>query len=185
MTAHTAQSDSGWAFWRPAVVRAPGFDSRQGARLCAPLAAAAADRLVCASPVDENWPAYQAAFASEAARLGAEIRQIAREPRFQLALAWQNHQVIEKGIEPMLRRAEAEKSRNTKQRQKEDMVANYWQRYCLKNDTIGFFGPVGWGSLDDSVPHTSFSTRSGLVASSEIFFEQWAVDVLVDVLAAE
>src|SRR6185437_14814087 len=98
---------------------------------------------------------------------------------------WQNHQVIEKGIEPMLRRAEAEKSRNTKQRQKEDMVANYWQRYCLKNDTIGFFGPVGWGSLDDSVPHTSFSTRSGLVASSEIFFEQWAVDVLVDVLAAE
>src|SRR6185437_7561810 len=122
MTAHTAQSDSGWAFWRPAVVRAPGFDSRQGARLCAPL--------------DENWPAYRAAFASEAARLGAEIRQIAREPRFQLALAWQNHQVIEKGIEPMLRRAEAEKSRNTKQRQKEDMVANYWQRYCLKNDTI-------------------------------------------------
>ena len=26
-------------------------------------------------------------------------------------------------------------------------VASYWQRYCSKNDTIGFFGPLAWGSF--------------------------------------
>ncbi len=187
MTAHTAKSDSGWAFWRPAVLRAPGFDSRQGTMLCAPLAAAAADRLGSAdlaNRMGQDWLDYQATFAAELARLGGVIRQIARQPRFQFALAWQNHQVIEKGVAPMLRRAEAAGSRNTKQRQREDMVANYWQRYCLKNDTIGFFGPVGWGSLDDSAPHTRLEAGAGLIASSEIFFEQWAIDVLVDVLGA-
>jgi lantibiotic biosynthesis dehydratase-like protein len=188
VTGHTARSDSGWAFWRPAVLRAPGFDSRRGTNLCSPLAAEAADRLsaeALANRADPDWLAYQGTFAAEAARLGTVLGQIAREPRFQFALAWQNHQVIEKGVEPMLRRAEAAGSRNTKQRQREDMVANYWQRYCLKNDTIGFFGPIAWGFFDDSVPHTQLAAGPGLIANSETFFEQWAIDVLIDVLAEQ
>jgi hypothetical protein len=185
VTAHTARSEGDWAFWRPAVLRAPGFDSRLGTMLRSPLAAAAADRLGTAGQAAPEWAAYQATFAAETARLGTVIRQIAREPRFQFALAWQNHQVIEKGIVPMLRRAEAGGSRNAKQRQREEMVANYWQRYCLKNDTIGFFGPVAWGSLDDSAAHTRLAADAGLIASSEVFFEQWAIDVLVEALAAE
>ena len=30
-----------------------------------------------------------------------------------------------------------------------DVVARYWQRYCSKNDTIGFFGPLGWGRFTE------------------------------------
>ena len=39
--------------------------------------------------------------------------------------------------------------RNSQQRQHEALVASYLQRYCAKNDSIGFFGPVGWSQIDD------------------------------------
>jgi hypothetical protein len=29
-----------------------------------------------------------------------------------------------------------------RRRRQEEVVAGYWQRYCAKNDTIGFFGPL-------------------------------------------
>ncbi len=95
MTGHTARSEGDWAFWRPAVLRAPGFDSRQGTRLCSPLAVAAADRLGTAGQAAPDWAAYQAIFAAETVRLGTVIRQIAREPRFQFALASQFRQALD------------------------------------------------------------------------------------------
>ncbi len=186
MTTHAMSYDSGWAFWRPVVLRAPGFPSEQATRLCSPVVAAAADNVAdCEDQRSEGWQEYRAAFAAESARLSVIIMEIAQTPRFQFALAWQNHQLISLGIDPMLRRAARSASRNSKQRQKEDVVASYWQRYCLKNDTIGFFGPVGWGFLDDSGQPSKVSAGEGFLASSELFFEAWAVDALAEVIAAE
>ncbi|MBB4927257.1 hypothetical protein FHR34_006250 [Kitasatospora kifunensis] len=70
-------------------------------------------------------------------------------------------------------------------RQREELVAHYWQRFCVKNDTIGFFGPVGWGRLDRSVRGVVVESGRGLVAGSAVYFSSWSVDVLARVLEGE
>ncbi|WP_234320943.1 lantibiotic dehydratase [Streptomyces katrae] len=66
-------------------------------------------------------------------------------------------------------------------RQREELVAHYWQRFCVKNDTIGFFGPVGWGRWDlsaEGVRVHAGAPGTGLIAGSEVYFASWAVDAL-------
>ena len=53
-------------------------------------------------------------------------------------------------------RAPAKPSRRAR---REEIVASYWQRYCGKNDTIGFFGPLAWGRIEDAGP--PLASRSG------------------------
>jgi hypothetical protein len=43
------------------------------------------------------------------------------------------------------------------------VIANYLQRYCLKNDTIGFYGPVGWADAG--------SGAAGLAAALAVLAE--------------
>jgi hypothetical protein len=119
-------------------------------------------------------------------KLGSRILDLAAEPRLELALAWQNHRIFDTAIAPMLRnKAGDHVRRNSQQRQHEELIANYWQRYCVKNDTIGFTGPVGWSLLDPEAAVTRLETGPDLIASSEVFFEIWAIDRLAAAIVAE
>jgi hypothetical protein len=63
-------------------------------------------------------------------------------------------------------------------------VASYWQRYCAKNDTIGFFGPLAWGRVtDDGPPLHAHCGR--LIAQRDVHFEAWAVQALAERLDPE
>src|SRR5207245_9044309 len=84
------------------------------------------------------------AFAAANARIATAIREVAADPSFREALAWQNRAVLERTIAPML--AGGTGRRNVAERRNEELIANYVQRYCTKNDTIGFFGPIGWAT---------------------------------------
>ena len=53
------------------------------------------------------------------------------------------------GWRSLLRRPEGTGRGTARDRGHEQMLASYLQRYCTKNDTIGFFGPVGWGRLGE------------------------------------
>ena len=187
MTVHVRLAGADWAFWRPVVLRAPGFPAAGIARLRTPRLAAAADQLTAAgsAPDATQDRSYREVFAAEVAALTAALGELAVQPRFQLAVGWQNHRVFETAIEPMLRHIDRNGRRDGKHRQHQELIANYWQRYCLKNDSIGFFGPVGWVSLDDAAPLTSLQAGRDLVASFEVFFEAWAVERLGEVIAAE
>ncbi|MYS26091.1 lantibiotic dehydratase [Streptomyces sp. SID7804] len=56
----------------------------------------------------------------------------------------------------------------------------------MKNDTIGFFGPVGWGRWDPSAPHAvTVDAGRGFLAAQEVYFSGWAVDALAKVLAED
>lgn len=176
---------SGWRLWPWALLRAPGFAADGVSRLASPAAARAADAVAEAGRADaEGEAAYRRTFEQERERLAIAVQDIAREPRFQLALAWQNHHAFETAIEPLLR-WKPEEPRNSKHRQHEQLVARYWQRYCVKNDTIGFFGPVGWARIDPAARETTASFGESLVASLDVFFEVWAIDRLAGALAAE
>ena len=110
------------------------------------------------------------------------LRELAEDERFREAIAWQNRDVLHAGVDSLLRHHSENGSRDSAQRQNEEVIASYWQRYCVKNDTIGFFGPVGWARLVDEAG--TFEARPGksLIAARTVYFEQWGIDALVDLI---
>src|SRR6185436_10791617 len=74
---------------------------------------------------------------------------------------------------------------SSKQRSSEELVASYMQRYCTKNDNIGFFGPMGWARLDVGCRDISVRPGPSLLASREVYFECWCVDALCGRLAED
>ena len=62
---------------------------------------------------------------------------------FREALAWQSPDALLDGR--VVRAQRGEPGRNSKQRKREYGLARYLARYCGKTETIGFFGPRGWG----------------------------------------
>jgi len=122
--------------------------------------------------------AFEKQFASATGIVSEAIRNIAEDPLFREAVAWQNRSLLRGGIDSLLRHHSTNGSRDSKQRENEEAVASYWQRYCVKNDTIGFFGPVGWARLVDEAG--AFETRPGkeLLAARTVYFEQWGIDAL-------
>src|SRR5215472_14291484 len=79
----------------------------------------------------------------------AALSAVARDPRFQTAVTWQNRAALRNAVAKIANGAAAPGSAR---RRREEVVASYWQRYCAKNDTIGFFGPLAWGRVADDGP---------------------------------
>src|SRR6267142_2164584 len=84
------------------------------------------------------------------------LREFARDAMFQEAVVWQNRQAFETAVQSVARERR-DPSRNQRQRHHEELIANYAQRYCVKNDTIGFFGPVAWGRIESDSPMLELS----------------------------
>jgi Lantibiotic dehydratase, N terminus len=184
---HVALPGKQWSLWRQAVLRAPGFPAGGVDLLASSKLAAAADDLTGRENDDaDQWSRYREVFAEETGQLSSRILDLAAEPRLQRALAWQNHRIFDTAVAPMMRnQAGNNVRRNGKQRQHEELIANYWQRYCVKNDSIGFTGPAGWSLLDPEAAVTRLETGKELIASSEVYFETWAIDRLAAAIAAE
>src|SRR5207244_7037576 len=73
--------------------------------------------------------------------------------------------------------------RNVRGRLHESTVVRYLQRYLLKNDTIGFFGPVGWATRSADLAGLRVAPGAGLLAARTTHFEMWAVDEFARALA--
>jgi hypothetical protein len=131
--------------------------------------------------VDEAWLQYDELYGIATGHLSGRIREIAQERRFQEAVIWQNRQAFQTGIAEILKSSPAE-SRDSKRRQHEELVASYWQRYCTKNDTIGFFGPVGWAKLIPACDVIAVRPGPDLLASRKVYFEVWGIDALAEAL---
>jgi hypothetical protein len=105
---------------------------------------------------------------------GERLREVARDPVFREAVTWQNPAALANAV---ARIADGLPAKPSRTRQREEIVASYWQRYCAKNDTIGFFGPLAWGRIADDGP--PLAARSGaLVSARAVHLEAWAVQAL-------
>jgi hypothetical protein len=173
-----------WGWWDQVILRSPGFPAKGVESLSAPDLAAHADR-VATAPNDDGWTEFERHFDRGTRDIARRLQAIAASPAFRRAVTWQNHRVLETGIEPLLRWNADSDSRNSKHRQHEELVASYWQRYCLKNDSIAFFGPVGWGRLNPEARRTTVQHGDQLVSSCDVFFEIWAIDRLAEALASD
>ncbi|MBB4962604.1 non-ribosomal peptide synthetase [Micromonospora polyrhachis] len=177
---HLVRLHVGWALWRTVCLRGAGFPIDLLAPLGDAKLAAAADRLVAARTADDPAEcaaaesAYSAEFSLAVGRLSAALRAVAGDPRFRAAVAWQNPHALRTGIDALLRRDPVQPVRNTKHRQHETLVASYLQRYCAKNDTIGFFGPVGWARIEPGAD-IRFDQPPALLAKRTVHLEGWAV----------
>jgi hypothetical protein len=110
------------------------------------------------------------------------LAEAARNPAFQEAVAWQSRESLARGVRKLALDAQGSPSRR---RRWNDVTASYWQRYCSKNDTIGYFGPLAWGEFSDST-EDAMSLRAGEVdAERVVHFETWAMEALATAVGVE
>ena len=108
-------------------------------------------------------------------------RALAREPRLREAITWQNRAVIRTGLDSFAH-SEGKTSRICRN---EDLVASYLQRYATKNDSIGFFGPIGWSHFETTGPALVARPGPQLLASRSVHFEQWPIDAIASKVASD
>jgi hypothetical protein len=178
--------------WRECVLRAAGFPIDGLEPLAAPAYARAADELAAARRADPSSKA-------EVARLEAELRDaaeralveeaavlrgIAADPLFREAVTWQNRDARRWATDPYAGTTAGTK-RNNELRQREGTVIRYWQRYCAKNDTIGFFGPVCWATIVDAGEAVEAEPGPTLLRERIVYLERWCVAAYADALAQD
>jgi hypothetical protein len=135
--------------------------------------------------LDAARTSFRVVFEEEAIRLSEAIQEIARGERFQEALTWQNRKLLHAAIHPLLRKSPRREGRNAGYRLHEKLVASYLQRYCVKNDTIGFFGPVGWADITSQGEAITVHPGHQLLASRKVFLESWCVDLIAKRLSKD
>ncbi|MEV0679058.1 amino acid adenylation domain-containing protein [Actinosynnema sp. NPDC050436] len=113
------------------------------------------------------------------------LHAVSGDPKFREAVAWQNPRALQTAVDALHKALSGQRSagRNVDYRRWEHTVVSYLQRYCAKNDTIGFFGPVGWARVRDDAA-APLVTRPGphLVDRRTTYLENWAVQQLAEAL---
>jgi len=167
---HLVELDRGWTLWRLAALRSAGL----------PI-----ERLsVFAAPPEGGRGPDDRARALRAARRAA-FDAFLRDDTFLAALTWQNPEAIDTWAAAHAAAVKAgEEPRVSGHRfgHRFAVVTRYAQRYCAKNDTIGFFGPVAWARLGGA--RTGFAGGGG-IRRQEVYVEVWAVQSIAAAWNAE
>jgi hypothetical protein len=166
--------ETGWSVWRDVVLRTAGFPAAGLDRFAAPEAAAVADALLTGGSGPELLDkVLREAFAESS----AVVNELAADPLLREAVTWQNPDMLV-ALDGLLRTDP--EVRNVRRRKRELSLLRYWQRYCGKAETIGFFGPVCWGTFDPAEPGVRLSPGPSLVDRRQVFFEAWALIAYAD-----
>ncbi len=165
------------------MLRSAGFPVQGPLRLADEPLARAADDLATPGPDSAGLRSHYAELwrRHEAVRV-AETAAIAEDPTFRLALTWQNRKILDNAVRPFLAQVARGDSRTHKMRAREQVIAAYWQRYCTKCESIGFFGPTTWATVGGQGAAMATSHGPSLVDHSAVFFEGWPVDRLARTL---
>lgn len=167
-----------WELWSTAALRGAGFPAHMAAKLADSAMGPALDQLEPA--------AQQSAYEDAWRRSALALSEVAKEPRICQAIVWQNAALIRTCIVQVASFTEDKGPLNSKDRQRLMTMANYLQRYALKNDSIGFFGPVGWASLSsDASDSIVLKPDEQLLRKRTVYFEQWPIKVLAERLASD
>jgi hypothetical protein len=128
---------------------------------------------------------FEQRFAAARSSIARTLHEAARDPRFREAVSWQNRGALERYEQHVAATTDPAESNNKEDRRYEELIVSYLHRYCTKNDTIGFFGPVGWARW--SATEEEVHTRAGesLVAARSVHFEQWPLDAFGESLFAD
>jgi hypothetical protein len=175
-----------WTIWRDGLLRTAGFPASGLDLFAAPGCAAVADAFLDGRASELDLRAAHESALADASKTAADI---AADPLFAEALTWQNpagrRALAIAAADGQSPASQTSRARH-KRRGREDQIALYWQRYCGKNDTIGFFGPAVWVRLDPGSPAAA-EVRCGdrLVRDRKTGYEFWLLETYAQGLAAD
>lgn len=127
-------------------------------------------------------------FALELARVRRVMKAKVEEPRFQEAVflsSPSSFQQLHKYLKDW--QGEQPPAWNSPARGVERMIFAYLQRFCSKNDTTSFFGPVNYGRFDADQPcsiRRSFHDGNDL-GRRRVFIAHWFVQLVAQKLAGK
>jgi hypothetical protein len=173
----------GFQLWSQGVLRSAGFPIADLLELGDAGYAAAADRWLD-QPGDDTRQALDAAAARATARQSELLSEVARRGDFLEAVTWQNPDVVE----PMIVRLgelAGNAPNNQRLRKKQRIAVKYLARYCAKNESIGYFGPVSWFDFRSDMEPLRMKPGPSLVGQGVLHFEPWAIDALAAALSSD
>jgi hypothetical protein len=136
-----------------------------------------------AAAADATDSPYEAEYASAWQRVSDGLSVLARDPLFREAVTWQSPAVIDNAVDRIAAAPDFGGAvPPSKLRKSLITVASYVQRYALKNDTIGFFGPVGWAEWTEDRSALRVEAGPTLLARRSVYFEVWAVEAIARAL---
>lgn len=125
------------------------------------------------------------AFDMAALATAQEIQALAADERFREAVTWQNRQALHTGFETLLHSTPEQIVNQAKRRKNSALMASYIQRYALKNDSIGFFGPIGCAMLAPTGSAIAVAPGPQLLEQRTVYFEGWCMEELAAALVRE
>ncbi|MEE3922336.1 lantibiotic dehydratase [Micromonospora sp. BRA006-A] len=162
------------------MLRTTGFPADGLELFAAPRAAAAADELLATGAGEDRF----AKEFEEALRAGAQrFSELAADPLLREAVTWQNRGALV-AFDGLVRGG-ADAARNVRRRDRERALLKYWQRYCGKNETVGFFGPSCWVTVDPAQPEVAGSTPARPDRRRCVWFESWALSAYAERIGAD
>lgn len=168
VTGHRIPLTADWSCWPVAALRSAGMPFRY-------LATFASD----ASTTENETVLRQ--------RSAAACRAIVVADRFAAAVQWQNPALVQNWLgayrEVLLTSTAPADVPLSRRDQREMLIASLAQRYCAKNETIGFFGPVAWARFADD-GETRVTGHWG-IRRREVFLEWHAVAAVAAAIAAD
>ena len=123
---------------------------------------------------------FLSAFRADEEAVSERLVELCHDSLFHEAMLWQNLASTRRVCHDL--RLEA---RGVRRRASLRHIAMRAQRYCLKNDSIGFFGPVGWATIQESGNRIQVDPGAALIAHRQVFFEGWTIDILASCLDSE
>lgn len=125
-------------------------------------------------------------FDDEFARARAQFHRLAMTETFREAIFLSSPDVYHNNLCSYLADEPGQRPRTSKVKRVERRLVAYLQRFCAKNETASFFGPVGYGGTDPQLTSgLVLRTESHRPAARETFIAFWAVNALAELISQD
>ena len=170
----TQPATGGWRFLEDFSLRRAGFPFD----LLAGLACPTTYRLLHQGSTEEA----RAAFLEESSAATDHLLQLGREERVQQAIYMNSPTFYRHGLLPLLNEEQTGKRRRSAQ----TTLTGYLQRFCAKNDTASYFGPLNYGRLsrEPGVPALRYRLAPEALRS-HVHLSHWVVAELYRAMAED
>ncbi|MFD3483683.1 lantibiotic dehydratase [Streptomyces sp. NPDC058665] len=172
-----------WLVWRDFAVRSSGFPLSRLTSTADEMCGALADKYAEDPAAEAEFRAYWPTALERSCR---RMLENVESGGVRQALLWQSPGALDRVV-TWLHDSVGKGSylRNRRQKRDELTLVKYLQRYHTKNETIGFFGPVAWGTFAGPGEECRAVPGPRLFKDRSVIFEVWALAALGDTFAGD
>ncbi|WP_338674976.1 lantibiotic dehydratase [Streptomyces sp. SCSIO 30461] len=125
------------------------------------------------------WQRYALAHQRADDEVGERLRKLLADPGVREAVFLSNPDAYRNMLLPLLAHEGPLSSRWRRVRRQ---MYTYVQRFCAKNETVSFFGPMAYGSVGDG---EEVALRDDVPRARRVFFSHWAARALATAIAKD